>query len=168
MAAGSGWGGIHPSVRYAKNKTFPVATRGRCHFKSWFLCRRHQAGSLVLLSSLDLIGPIMSENLVFSWRFIKLWRHATVTRCDEKSIFELVCISILLWWHSSWLEVDLMKALGQVRQSKNMEWPLNAKWRASCWDFHNAPRDFSLWLVTIHLGSDFWENRSKGNLRAAF
>ena len=25
MAAGSGWGGIHPSVRHAKNKTFPVA-----------------------------------------------------------------------------------------------------------------------------------------------
>ena len=38
----------------------------------------------------------------------------------------------------------------------------------SCCDFHYAPRDFSVWLVTIHLGSDFWENRSKGNLWAAF
>ena len=74
-------------------------------------------GVLWYVCSLESIGSIMSEihNLVFSWRFIKLWRHATVTRCDEKLIFELVCMSILLWWQSSWLEVDVMKALGQVR-----------------------------------------------------
>ena len=61
-------------------------------------------GHLSYMSSLDLIGPCMSEiqNLVFWWRVIKLWRHATVTQCDKKSIFQLVFISILLWWHTSW------------------------------------------------------------------
>ena len=60
-----------------------------------------------LLSSLDSIGPCMSEiqNLVFWWRFMKLWGHATVTPCDGKSIFELVFISILLRWHSQNLKL---------------------------------------------------------------
>ena len=72
---------------------------------------KEKCGVLSYMSSLDSIGPIMPEihNLVFSWRVIKLWRHATVTLCDEKSIFRLVCMSMLLWWHSSWLEVDLIK-----------------------------------------------------------
>ena len=58
-------------------------------------------GLLSYISSLDSIGPCMSEiqNLVFWWRVIKLWRHATVTPCDEKSIFELLFISISI---SSW------------------------------------------------------------------
>ena len=125
----TGWHGCGQWVRRNtskcktfKKKTFPVATRGRCDFKSWFLCRCHQAGTLVL-HSLDSIGPTMSEiqNLVFWWCVIKLLRHATVTRCDEESIFELVFISILFRWHSSQYEVDLMKALGQIRQSKNVK-----------------------------------------------
>ena len=50
-----------------------------------------------------------------------------VGKLDEKSIFELVCISILLWWHSSWFDVDVMKALGQLRQSKNVEYGQNGR-----------------------------------------
>ena len=46
--------------------------------------------------------------------------------------------------------------------------PLNSKWRTSCCDFHNAIIDFSVWLVTIHLGSDFRVNGSNGNLGAVF
>ena len=80
-------------------------------------------GLLFYMSSLDSIGPCMSEihNLVFWWRVIKLWHHAMVTPCDKKTKFKVVYISILLRWHSSQYEVDLMKALGQVRQSKNSQ-----------------------------------------------
>ena len=64
-------------------------------------------GKLSYMFSLESIGPCMSEiqNLVFSWRVIKLWGHATVTRCDGKSMFELVFISILLRWHSQKLKL---------------------------------------------------------------
>ena len=64
-------------------------------------------GLLSYMCSLESIGPCISEiqNLVFSWRVIKLWGHATVTRCDGKSIFELVFMSILLRRHSQKLKL---------------------------------------------------------------
>ena len=61
-------------------------------------------------------------------------------------------------------EVDLMKAQGQDRQSKNVEdcgkWPLNPTWRASWCVFHNAHQDFLVCLVMIHLCIDFCEDCS--------
>ena len=135
MAAVSGWGGIHPSVRHAKTRHFLLPPGGAVILSHDFCVGVIRLGLLSYMSSLDLIGPNMSEiqNLVFWWRVIKLWRHATVTPCDEKSIFELVFISILLWWHSSYFEVDQMKALGQVRQSKNVEYSQNGHWMQNGW-----------------------------------
>ena len=57
---------------------------------------------------------------------------------------------------------------GQWVRRKTSKCKTCKKQDISCCDFHYAPRDFSVWLVTIHLGSDFWANRSKGNLGAVF
>ena len=123
MVAVIGWGGIHPSVRHAKTRHFLLPAGGAVILSHDFCVDVIRPGLLSHMSSLELIGPNMSEiqNLVFWWRVIKLWRHSTVTPCDENVKFEVVYISILLWWHSSQFEVNLMKALGQVRQSKNVE-----------------------------------------------
>ena len=72
---------------------------------------KEKCGVLSYMSSLDSIGPIMSEihNLVFSWRLIKLklWRHGhTVWRkmylwvslYVHLVVMTLILIRILIWW----------------------------------------------------------------------
>ena len=60
------------------------------------LQRKCNYGIISALTRMCGFGRNMSEikNLVFWWRVVKLERHATVTPCDEKAIFRLVCISI--------------------------------------------------------------------------
>ena len=93
-------------------------------FRSWLLS---------YVCSLESIGTNMSEiqNLVFWWRLIKLWRHATVTRCDEKLIFlsQLFSPSCcddthlnlkLIWWKpwDKYVKVKMVNMVKMATKSK--------------------------------------------------
>ena len=82
-----------------------------------------------------------------------VWRKVTVIVCLHYQCLETHLIQFDMAAGSGWGGIH-----PSVRHAKNKTFP----------DFHYAPRDFSVWLVTIHLGSDFWANRSKGNLGAVF